>query len=103
MRIFINTYVTISVFMYVLHKALAAYSARHGQTPALLRWHEVVHNIGHLLRIGLVLLALYLLLKPSRETSQGSVYSVLYSSPTIYPDPDDNKTVLHLSSVLLLR
>jgi hypothetical protein len=67
MRIFINTHVAVSVFMYVLHKALAAYCARHGQTPALLRWHEVVHNIGHLLRIGLVLLACYLLLKSATQ------------------------------------
>lgn len=68
MRTFINAYVGISVLMYALHKALAAYQRRHGETPALLRWHDAVHNIGHLLRIGLVLLVYYLIFKSAMQS-----------------------------------
>ncbi len=63
MRTFINAYVAISAVMYVLHKFLAAHQKKHGETPKLLLWHDTIHNIGHLLRIGLVLLIYYIICK----------------------------------------
>lgn len=63
MRTFINAYVAISVVMYAAHRFLSAYQKKHGDTPALLLWHDTIHNVGHLLRIGLVLLIYYLIYK----------------------------------------
>lgn len=70
MRTFINAYVAISALMYLLHKVLNAYQKKHGETPALLRWHDTVHNVGHLLRIGMVLLIYYIIFKSVSQTSQ---------------------------------
>ena len=69
MKTFLNVYVAISMVMYLLHKCLFAYQKKHGETPALIVWHDTIHNIGHLLRIGLVLLLCYIICKSVSQSS----------------------------------
>jgi len=69
MLVFLNAYVAVSLLAFLLHRRLARYRLRYGETAAWHRWHDLLHNLGHLLRIGLVLLAVYLLLKSAGKAS----------------------------------
>lgn len=69
MKVFINTYVAISVLMYLSHRGLHWYHARYGDTAFYQSAHEALHGIGHLLRILLVVLVYYLMYKAIGTTS----------------------------------
>jgi len=66
-KTFLNAYGALCIGMYLLHAGLKWHERRGRHVAPNI--HEAIHGLGHLARILLVLLALYLMYKSARHAA----------------------------------